>query len=195
VASGTLLTGKRFGSLVVGRELCCDVYRCECRCGGTIMAFRSQLTKGSLRHCGCECKRKHRSNTFGHFRVYRGKNGRRHQKASSEYLSYLSMRQRCLYKTTTGYEFWGGRGIKICLRWLEPRGVGFKLFLKDMGPRPIGKTLGRRNPNGHYEPGNCQWESNEKQYHNRRCIMWPDGVGEPPVVPLVFDEDPALACG
>ena len=59
--SGTLLTGKRFGYLTVGRELRCDVYHCTCKCGSKIDVFRSQLTKGAIRHCGCIRKWRSRS--------------------------------------------------------------------------------------------------------------------------------------
>ncbi len=192
--SGVSLVGRKFGALRVLRERRCDVYVCSCSLSeNTITVWRSQLTKGVLRSCGCNARR--RGTTFGHVRFYQGRDGRRHQKTSSERLSYVSMRCRCLYKTTTGYEFWGGRGIKICPRWLEPRGVGFLNFLADMKKlRPVGCTLDRIDVQGHYEPGNCRWATDEKQYGNRRCILFPDG-NEPPVVPLVFDTEDALACG
>jgi hypothetical protein len=106
----------------------------------------------------------------------------------------MSCRQRCLYTSTAGFEFWGGRGIQICERWLLPEGVGFANFLHDLGPRPVGMTLGRKNPNGHYEPENVQWETDEEQYHNRRPILWPGGEGEPPVVPMEVDLDAEFAC-
>jgi len=196
--SGILLTGKRFGSLTVGRELRCDVYRCECKCGRTCTSFRSQLTKGSLRHCGCKygkfSARSSRLPGFGHWRIYRGRDGKRHQRASSEYLSYMAMRNRCLYKTTCDYPEYGGRGIKICARWLEPRSVGFRNFLDDMGPRPIGKTLDRKDVQGHYCKENCRWADQTTQIANRRCILFPDGADEPPVVPIEQEEE-ALACG
>jgi hypothetical protein len=134
------------------------------------------------------------SHYFGHRRFYTGRDGKRHQKTSSELLSFMSCRQRCLYASTAGFEFWGGRGIQICERWLLPEGVGFANFLHDLGPRPAGMTLGRKNPNGHYEPENVQWETDEEQYHNRRPILWPGGKGEPPVVPMEVDLDAEFAC-
>ena len=54
-------------------------------------------------------------------------------------------------------------------------GRGFKNFFADMGPRPLGKTLDRINPQGYYEPTNCRWADAETQSHNRRCVPYPDG--------------------
>jgi len=192
--SGILLSGKRFGSLTVGRELRCDVYDCSCRCGKKFTAFRSQLTKGVLRCCRA-CSSWKRSGYYGHIRFYIGRDGRRHQKASSEYLSWRAMIDRCTVKSNVNYENYGGRGISVDPAWLLPKGVGFQNFLRCLGPRPVGKTLDRIDVQGHYEPGNCRWADDDTQAANRRCILFPDGVGEPPVVPLEFDTEDALACG
>ena len=63
----------------------------------------------------------------GHFRTTkRGK-----QKRSLEYNSFLSMRYRCLDPKATSWKDYGGRGIKICDRWLGPE--GFVHFLEDLG--------------------------------------------------------------
>lgn len=192
--SGILLSGRRFGFLTVGRELRSDMYVCTCACGKKITVFRSQLTKGSIRSCGHDA-RKRNSPYFGHCRFYVGRDGKRHQKTSSELCSYSNMRCRCLYKSLAVFENWGGRGIEICPEWLQPKGVGFLTFIKQMGPRPVGCTLDRRDVQGHYCPENCRWATAKDQTHNQRRFLWPDGKGEPPVLPLVFDEDPALACG
>jgi hypothetical protein len=50
-----------------------------------------------------------------------------------------------------------------------------------MGKRTRGKTLDRKNPFGHYEPGNCQWSTSTEQAHNKRPVLWPGGVGMPKV--------------
>ena len=196
--SGVLLTGKRFGYLMVGRELKCDVYRCVCRCGETIKVFRSQLTKSAIRHCGCRNKRvrhKQSPRVFGHVRYHVGRDGRRHQHSSSEYLTWAGVKNRCKYKTCTSYPDYGGRGIEICSRWVLPNGVGFQNFLSDMGPRPVGKTLDRKNPNGHYCKENCRWADGKVQMNNRRCSFEAKGIELPPVVPMDdLDENP-FACG
>lgn len=83
----------------------------------------------------------------------------------SEYVSYQSMRRRCLDKNFRAYSRYGGRGIKICDRWLE----SFSSFLEDMGNKPGPQySLDRINTNGDYEATNCRWASYHQQNINRR---------------------------
>jgi hypothetical protein len=70
---------------------------------------------------------------------------------------------RCNNPISKSYKDYGGRGITICDRWLK-----FENFLADMGERPKGLTLDRRNVNGDYEPGNCRWATRKEQAMNTR---------------------------
>ncbi len=84
------------------------------------------------------------------------------------------MKQRCLNVKHKSYSRYGGRGIKVCKRWLGKK--GFKNFLKDMGHKPTPKhSLDRINNDGNYEPKNCRWATatqqavNKKKYAPKRC--------------------------
>ena len=55
-------------------------------------------------------------------------------------------------------------GDRVCLRW---RG-SFAAFLEDMGPRPEGLTLERRDNSRGYEPSNCCWATRAEQSLNKR---------------------------
>lgn len=94
------------------------------------------------------------------------------RKFPREYKSYLAMRTRCFCKKHAQYKNYGGRGITVCQRWLEPL-KGFEHFLADMGKRPIGTSLDRINNLGNYSPKNCRWATAKEQSNNTSAnIRW-----------------------
>jgi hypothetical protein len=82
------------------------------------------------------------------------------------------MLARCLNQNEPGYDNYGGRGIKVCNRWLE-----FANFFADMGERPSRMSLDRINVNGNYEPGNCRWATDREQSNNTRSNVYLDHDG------------------
>lgn len=92
-----------------------------------------------------------------------GENRRKHPL----YATYCAMRARCYAKSCPKYHYYGGRGIKMCDRWLGP--YGFTHFVEDMGPKPSPEySIDRTNNDGNYEPGNCRWATKAEQTANRR---------------------------
>lgn len=83
---------------------------------------------------------------------------------SPEFQTWFAMIVRCCYSSHVRYEMYGGRGIKVSHRWLK----SFHSFLEDMGKRPRGRTLDRRNVNGNYNKRNCRWATLSEQSLNRR---------------------------
>ena len=92
--------------------------------------------------------------------------GKAHKTKHPMYSTWAGMKARCRYKSAGNYKNYGGRGIKVCDRWLGKQ--GFWNFVEDMGERPTGYSLDRINPNGNYEPNNCRWASRYEQQANRR---------------------------
>lgn len=90
-----------------------------------------------------------------------------YSKYRKERRSWDNMKQRCYNPKKHGYKNYGGRGIKVCDRWLDPI-FGFKYFVDDMGTRPDGCSLDRIDTNGDYCPENCRWADKSTQTFTQR---------------------------
>lgn len=73
---------------------------------------------------------------------------------------------RCLNKNHKAFEYYGGRGITVCDRWLK-----FENFLEDMGEKPTGLSIDRIDNNGNYESLNCRWTTMKIQASNKRNTL------------------------
>lgn len=121
---------------------------CLCSCGKKNIVRGSKLRSGNTKSCGC------------FFRIIPHKiHG---MSGTKTYKSWDAMKQRCSNKNKSGYHRYGGRGIKVCDRWMK-----FENFYKDMEDKPNGLTLDRIDNDGNYEPGNCRWATWKQQASNK----------------------------
>ncbi len=78
------------------------------------------------------------------------------------------MHFRCYKPSHSHFEYYGGRGIQVCVRWHKNDPSGFPNFLSDMGKRPVGTSLDRIKGEFSYMPSNCRWATRKEQRANRR---------------------------
>lgn len=160
------LDGFVFGRLTVTGFSHMDVvayWDCKCKCGKSVTANGSRLRQGRVRSCGCLAKE-----TASKLMTTHGLS------RSPIYESYRSMIKRCTIPSDKEYHNYGGRGITVCDRWLE----SFEAFASDMGERPKGKTLDRRDSSGNYSPDNCRWSTHKVQANNKRNNVYLEIDGE-----------------
>ena len=131
------------------------IWECQCDCGKKRNVITGELTRGAISSCGCSRKTS----------KYDELPTTLINSKTPEYNVWSSMIRRCTIESDAAFDNYGGRGIKVCERWLE----NFNNFIEDMGKRPSDKhSIDRINNNGNYELTNCRWTDRMTQARNQR---------------------------
>lgn len=149
------MIAKTFGKLLVLEEMeerdknNHILYKCKCTCGNEKIIHGCHVRLGNSLSCGCSLVKHNMASTV-------------------EYKAWCAIRQRCYNKNYQKYKNYGGRGIKVCDRWIN----SFENFFEDMGYKPSkSHSIERINNDGDYEPSNCIWADMKTQNRNRRCSI------------------------
>lgn len=138
--------GREFGKLTVTESLGLkgnlEYWGCLCVCGATVEVATGHLTVGRGMSCGCSVRVA--------FKV----------RASMRDIWY-AMIYRCGNTNSKSYKHYGGKGIKVCERWLD-----FENFKADMGDNE-GLSLDRIDSSLGYCKENCRWTTMLNQTRNR----------------------------
>lgn len=162
----TDLTNKRFGRLTAvcrnGSQYGNAAWDCVCDCGNIVNVPSNRLISRNTKSCGCLEREQRVARMTTH-----------NLTNTSLYTTWESMKKRCYYPKHPGYKNYGGKGVIICEEWKTDFKKFYDWAMKNGYSE--GLTLDRINPNGNYEPGNCQWltlsENVKRAWADRRANL------------------------
>lgn len=129
---------------------------CRCDCGGSRVVMGKYLRAFEVKSCGCLNRTSLVPRTT-HGLTQAG------MKKPRAYITWASMKERCLNPKSKKWPIYGGRGITVTPRWMK-----FENFYADMGDPPAGMSLDRIDVNKGYSKKNCRWATPQQQARNTR---------------------------
>ena len=164
------LVGRNFNGIIVTRFIKRKnrkaYWECKCHCSKIFITRGDSLTRNKVKSCGCLKKTYNFRHGFGG--IYSD------PLKFNFYKNYTDMVYRCTNPNNRAYQWYGGRGIKVCKRWLGKKGFihfvedMWKNFLKHYKANNGDTSIDRILVNGTYKPSNCRWATWDEQSNNKR---------------------------
>lgn len=128
-------------------------------CGSEKEYLENSIKTGNTKSCGCE-------------RYAINKKALTRQ---PEYWVLQYMKTRCYNKNRTYYYLYGGRGIKVCNKWMQ-NPQSFIDWARKNGYKK-GLYIDRIDPNGNYTPENCRFVDAKINARNTRILYSSNNSG------------------
>lgn len=151
------ISGKSFGYLtaispvepLIGTRR--QKWLCQCKCGNTCAVELRCLKSGHTTSCGCK--------------KYESKNVKHGMKRTRLYSIWNNMKNRCHIENITCWDYYGGRGIKVCDEWSSDFMNFYNWAMTNGYTDEL--TIDRIDVNGNYCPENCRWITIGEQQQNK----------------------------
>lgn len=139
--------------------------KCRCECGNVKTVRANDLRSGRTVSCGC-----FHADVMATVQIDRHEVHGLAKDSGKHYLyvCWSHIKARCLNPDHPDYVNYGGRGIAMWIAWQKDPCAFYSYILKELGERPTGYSIDRKDNNRGYEPGNLRWATDDQQRRNRR---------------------------
>ncbi len=138
-------------------------WRCICICGKETVVDGRHLRGGKIKSCGCLCleinSERMKHNNLGYKHGFVDHPLRAIRKA---------MIQRCYNTQNKFYKNYGGRGISVCVEWLNSLECFIEWALNNGWDK--GLSIDRVDNDKSYSPDNCEWITISKN-SSKNCVL------------------------
>jgi hypothetical protein len=131
---------------------------CQCDCGDKSIYTATRVRHNRVNQCKkCTIK------------IVSQKKKTHGMRESKEYSTWVSLKNRCLRKSSKDYERYGKKGITVYLPWIN----NFQMFFDHIGLSPSNNhSIDRIDNTKGYEPGNVRWATRSEQQRNKSNTVY-----------------------
>lgn len=138
---------------------------CKCKCGNISKVIPAHLKNSKVKSCGCYRYMVNKNREHKGFPKEKNPCYIDDRSSNPLYNLWKGMMHRCYYPKSTGYKYYGGKGIKVCDEWHDF--WNFVKWVDSVGGRPDNYTLDRIDVYQDYAPDNCRWVTRQDQSVNK----------------------------